>query len=39
MNKILNGAKNNKFNFNEQKSKAMVISRRKIKENKEFKFI
>ena len=35
MNKILNWAKNNKINFNEQKSKAMVISRRKRKENKE----
>jgi formyltetrahydrofolate synthetase len=34
MNKILNWAKNNKINFNEQKSKAMVISRRKRKENK-----
>jgi len=34
MNKILNWAKNNKFNFNEQKSKAMFISRRKRKENK-----
>ena len=35
MNKILNWAKNNKININEQKSKAMVISRRKRKENKE----
>jgi hypothetical protein len=35
MNKILNWAKNKKINFNEQKSKAMVISRRKRKENKE----
>jgi hypothetical protein len=35
MNKILFWAKNNKINFNEQKSKAMVISRRKRKENKE----
>jgi hypothetical protein len=35
MNKILNWAKNNKINFNEQKSKAMVISQRKRKENKE----
>jgi hypothetical protein len=32
MNKILIWAKNNKINFNEQKSKAMVISRRKRKE-------
>jgi len=29
MNKIMNWAKNNKIIFNEQKSKAMVISRRK----------
>jgi hypothetical protein len=35
MNKILIWAKNNKINFNEQKSKVMVISRRKGKENKE----
>jgi hypothetical protein len=35
INKILNWAKNNKINFNEQKSKAMVISRRKRKDNKE----
>jgi len=35
MNKVLTWAKNNKLNFNEQKSKAMVISRRKRKENKE----
>jgi ribonuclease HI len=35
MNKIQNWAKNNKINFNEQKSKAMVITRRKRKENKE----
>jgi len=34
MNKIL-WAKNNKINFNEQKSKVMVISRRKRKEKKE----
>jgi len=31
MNKILNWAKNNEINFNEQKSKAMVISRKKRK--------
>jgi hypothetical protein len=35
MNKIKNWAKNNKINFNEQKFKAMVISRRKREENKE----
>jgi phosphoribosyl-AMP cyclohydrolase len=35
MNKILAWAKNNKLNFNEEKSKVMVISRRKRKENKE----
>jgi hypothetical protein len=35
MNKIQNWAKNNKINFNEQKSIAMVISRRRRKENKE----
>ena len=35
MNKILIWAKNNNINFNEQKSKVMVISRRKGKENKE----
>ena len=35
MNKVLNWAKNNKIKFNEQKPKAMVISRRKSKENKE----
>jgi hypothetical protein len=33
MNKVLTWAKNNKLNFNEQKSKVMVISRRKRKEN------
>ena len=32
MYKILIWAKNNKINFNEQKSKVMVISRRKRKE-------
>ena len=31
INKILNWAKNNKINFNEQKSKAIVISRKKKK--------
>jgi hypothetical protein len=35
MNKISMWAKNNKINFNEQKSKVMVISRRKRRENKE----
>jgi phosphoribosyl-AMP cyclohydrolase len=35
MNKILMWAKNNKINFNEHKSKVMVISRRKRKENQE----
>jgi hypothetical protein len=35
MNKVLTWAKNNKRNFNEQKSKVMVISRRKRKEKKE----
>jgi hypothetical protein len=35
MNKILTWAENNKLNFNEEKSKVMVISRRKRKENKE----
>ena len=34
MQKILSWAKNNKINFNEHKSKVMVISRRKRKENK-----
>ena len=34
MNKVLTWAKNNKLNFNEQKSKVVVISRRKRKENK-----
>jgi hypothetical protein len=33
MNKILTWAKNNKLNFNEEKSKVMVISRRKRKEH------
>ena len=33
--KITKWAKNNKINFNEEKSKVMVISRRKRKENKE----
>ena len=32
MNKVLTWAKNNKLHFNEQKSKVMVISRRKRKE-------
>jgi hypothetical protein len=35
MNKVLTWAKNNKLTFNEQKSKVMVITRRKRKENKE----
>jgi ribonuclease HI len=35
INKISIWAKNNKINFNEQKSKVMVISRRKRKENKD----
>jgi hypothetical protein len=35
INKILTSAKNNKLNFNEEKSKFMVISRRKRKENEE----
>ena len=35
MNKVLTWAKKNKLNFNEQKSRVMVISRRKRKENKE----
>jgi hypothetical protein len=35
MNKVLTWAKNNKLNFNEQKSKVMVISQRERKENKE----
>jgi hypothetical protein len=35
MNKILTWAKNNKLTLNEEKSKAMVITRRKRKENKE----
>ena len=35
MSKISNWAHNNKINFNEQKSKVMVISRRKRKENKD----
>ena len=35
MKKVLTWAKNNKTKFNEQKYKAMVISRRKRKENKE----
>jgi len=38
MNKISIWARNNKINFNEQKSKVMVISRRKRKENKEVLF-
>jgi hypothetical protein len=36
MSKISNWAHNNKISFNEQKSKVLVISRRKRKENKEF---
>ena len=39
MNKILNWDKNNKINFNEQKSKAMVISRRKREKIKKSQFI
>jgi hypothetical protein len=35
MNKILTWAKNNKLAFKEEKSKTMIITRRKIKENKE----
>jgi len=35
MGKIIRWAKNNKINFNENKSKAMLITRRKRKENKE----
>jgi hypothetical protein len=35
MNKILTWAKNNKLTFNEEKSKAMFLTRRKRKENKE----
>jgi hypothetical protein len=35
MNKLLIWAINTKINFNEKKSKAMVISQRKIKENQE----
>ena len=35
MNKVLTWAKNNKIKFNENKSKATVISRRKRKENKD----
>ena len=34
MGKITRWAKNNKINFNENKSKAMLITRRKRKENK-----
>jgi hypothetical protein len=39
MNKILNWAKNNKIKLNEQKSKAMVISRRKEKKINKSQFI
>jgi len=35
MNKVLTWTKNNKLNFNEQKPKAMLLLRRKRKENKE----
>jgi hypothetical protein len=35
MRKMTKWSKNNKINFNEYKSKVMVISRRKRKENKE----
>jgi len=35
MNKIIAWSMNNKINFNEDKSKVMIISRRKRKENKE----
>jgi hypothetical protein len=35
MNRIINWAKTNKINFNEYKSKGMVISRREREENKE----
>ena len=39
MNQIHNWAKNNKINFNNQKSKAMVISRRKEKKVIKSQFI
>jgi hypothetical protein len=35
MSKITTWAKSNKINFNEEKSKAMLISKRKQKEGKE----
>jgi len=35
MSKITAWSRNNKINFNEDKSKVMIISRRKRKENKE----
>jgi hypothetical protein len=35
MNKITTWAKNNKINFKEEKSKFMLVSRRKMKEIKE----
>ena len=35
MSKITAWSRNNKINFNEDKSKIMIISRRKRKENKE----
>jgi hypothetical protein len=39
MNKVLTWAKNNKLKFNEQKSKVMVISRRKRKNIRKFQFV
>jgi hypothetical protein len=39
MNKILTWAEKNKLTFNEEKSKAMVITRRKRKYNKEISVI
>ena len=35
MSKITAWSRNNKINFNEDKSKVMIVSRRKRKENKE----
>jgi hypothetical protein len=39
MNKILTWVKNNKLNFNEEKTKVMVISRREKKKTRKCKFI
>jgi formyltetrahydrofolate synthetase len=39
MSKITAWSRNNKINFNEDKSKVMIISRRKRKENKELTYI